>query len=74
MFKLRHDWKKITTKAWSMRLMLLTTVLTGAEACVSYFKLLPFEPGTIVILALVVSIGAPLARLVAQKDFTDADQ
>ena len=59
------DAKTILFKAWSVRLALLSAVLSAAEVALPYFTgFVP--PGTMAILAIVTSSGAAIARIVAQ--------
>lgn len=68
--KLLADWRRILRKAWSMRLMLLAGLLTGAEAIMPLFAdSLPrglFAGAT----ALVI-VAAMVARITAQKGMGD---
>lgn len=63
------DWRRIMRRAWSVRLALLSALLSGAEFA------LPMMPDSLVDLvgrgrfaagAFVISIAASIARLVAQ--------
>ena len=42
MMKLGDNWRTVLKKAWSVRLMALAAVLTGAEAVLPFFS--PLEP------------------------------
>jgi hypothetical protein len=59
------NWKAVATKAWSMRLVLLSAVLSAIEVALPYFDG-AMPRGAFAILALVVSVSAAIARLVAQ--------
>lgn len=62
-----ENWKQIATKAWSMRLMLLAGVLSGAEVALPYFvSVIP--PGSFAIASAVVTACAMVARVVVQKN------
>ena len=68
-----EDWKAVTAKAWSMRLVLLAGVLSGLEVAMSsimeFFKPLGIIPsGTFAVLSALVSAGALVARVVAQPN------
>lgn len=71
--RLRDDWRKVLRRAWSVRLMAVTVVLSGAEAIVStataFGVSFGIKPGLFSVLAGVVGMAAAVARLVAQKDF-----
>lgn len=62
--KLIPDWRLVLRKAWSVKFSLLATVLSAAEAGVQYW--LTGTPPMLAIGATVLSLGAGLARLVAQ--------
>lgn len=70
--KLLNNWKLILKKAWSIRLILLAGLLSGAELVLPmYADSLP--RGRFAALSLVVTAAALVSRLVAQKEFADAD-
>jgi hypothetical protein len=75
---LHDDWKKIVTKAWSIRLIAAAFVLTGIETYFGVFgspSWLP--PGTFAALSGLTSAAAFVARLYAQpvfKETSHADQ
>jgi hypothetical protein len=61
------DWRRVLRRAWSIRLTILAALFTAAEVAVSLFgDVLP--RGLFVLLAFTASIGAALARLVAQPE------
>ena len=62
---LLEDWRRIARRAWSIRLSIVAAVFTAAEVVVPLFgDVLP--RGVFVLLAFIASIGAAVARLVAQ--------
>lgn len=62
------DWKKIATKAWSMRLMFVAVVLSVAEAALPFVKLpVSVPPGALAVSASVVGVAAMVARVMLQK-------
>lgn len=64
---LLEDWRKIARRAWSIRLSIVAAVFTAAEVVVPLFgDVLP--RGVFVLLAFIASIGAAVARLVAQPE------
>lgn len=66
-FSLVDDWRKVARRAWSFRFSLLAAVFTAAEVVVPLFgDMLP--RGLFVLLAFSASIGAAIARLVAQPE------
>ena len=64
---LLDDWRKIARRAWSIRLSIVAAIFTAAEVVVPLFgDVLP--RGVFVLLALVASSGATVARIVAQPE------
>ena len=64
---LLDDWRKIARRAWSVRLSIVAAIFTAAEVVVPLFgDVLP--RGVFVLLAFSASIGAAIARLVAQPE------
>lgn len=64
---LLDDWRKIARRAWSIRLSIVAALFTAAEVVVPLFgDVLP--RGLFVLLAFSASIGAAIARLVAQPE------
>ena len=62
---LLDDWRKIARRAWSVRLSIVAAIFTAAEVVMPLFgDVLP--RGVFVLLAFSASIGAAIARLVAQ--------
>ena len=68
---LLDDWRRVLRRAWSIRFSLLAATFTAAEVVVPLFGdvLLDVMPrGAFVLLAFSASIGAAIARLVAQPE------
>ena len=64
---LLDDWHKIARRAWSIRLSIVAAIFTAAEVVVPLFgDVLP--RGLFVLLAFAASIGATVARIVAQPE------
>jgi len=61
------DWRLILKKAWSIRLIALAAVLSGAEVVLPMFGDM-FSRGIFAGLIFAVVIGAMIARVCAQKD------
>ncbi|NTA48133.1 hypothetical protein G6L34_08480 [Agrobacterium tumefaciens] len=68
-----HNWRQVLKRAWSVRLIVLAAVLTGIEAMLP-FVALPIPAGLFAGLTLVVTAAAFVARILAQKEGSDADQ
>ncbi|NNM74749.1 hypothetical protein HJG44_20520 [Enterovirga sp. DB1703] len=67
--RLIPQWKDVLARAWSIRLTILASALSGAEVLISILADNPPLPrGTFAILAMLVTMGAGIARLVAQRD------
>lgn len=69
--KLRSDWKKIVTKAWSFRIYVIAFLITALEQILPYYTDM-FTPGMLAPLLSFVLILGMLARTAAQKEFEDA--
>lgn len=67
--KLASNWRDILRRAWSIRLIVLAGVLSGAEVLLGIFADNPPIPrGTFAAISGFVTMGAFVARIVAQKD------
>ena len=67
---LLDDWRRVARRAWSFRFSLVAAVFTAAEVIVPLFSdVLP--RGLFVLLAFSASIGAAIARLVAQPEMRE---
>lgn len=64
--KLLADWKIILKKAWSIRLMILAGLLTGAEIILPLFSD-SIPRNTFAVLSFAAVAAALVARLVAQN-------
>lgn len=66
--RLHANWRELLRHAWSVRLSLLATLLSGLEVAIGVLASDPPIPrGTFAAVALVVTLAAGGARLVAQK-------
>ena len=64
---LLDDWRRVARRAWSVRLSIVAAIFTAAEVVVPLFgDILP--RGVFVLLAFAASIGATVARIVAQPE------
>ncbi len=60
------NWRDVLRKAWSMRLMMLAAILSGAEIVLPFFaETIP--RGSFAALSFFTVAGAFVARLVAQE-------
>lgn len=73
--KFVSDWRALLRRAWSIRLMLLAGLLTGAEVALPLLDQFLAIPRGLFAAASGLTTGAALvARLLAQKGLSDADQ
>lgn len=66
------DWPKVLKRAWSVRLALISAVLSGAEITLQF--LAPQYGGGFAVAAGVAATAAAIARLVAQKKMREDKQ
>lgn len=72
MIKLVHDWRDILRRAWSVRLIVVAVILSGAEVYFSFTGGIDGVPAGVFAAASGVTSGlAFVARLMAQKEFDD---
>jgi hypothetical protein len=70
--KLVPEWRKVLRKAWSVRLLALAGILSGVEAALPLFTdAAGLRSDIMSALTLLAVSGAFVARLVAQKAFSD---
>jgi len=69
--KLMTDWRRVLRKAWSVRLMALAALLSGAEAASPVLGEF-LGVGPFALMTALLTVGALVARLVAQKGFDHA--
>lgn len=68
--RLIDDWRTVLRKAWSIRLALVAAVFAGLEMALPFFgDAIP--PKLFLALSLAVTIGAAVARIVAQPSIRD---
>ena len=69
--QLIENWRVVLRRAWSVRLIVLAALLTGAETAIGVMTALsvqpPIPPGIFAGLAGLVSMAALAARFVAQQ-------
>ena len=70
--KLTDNWREILQRAWSIRLIVLAGLLSGVEVLLGIFADSPPIPrGTFAAISGIVTMGAFVARIVAQKDVAE---
>jgi len=61
------NWRVVLRYAWSVRLMLLAAVLSGAEIAMPFLEgIIPVPRGGFAALSAVLTIAAFIARFIAQ--------
>jgi hypothetical protein len=70
LMRLIDDWHWVVNHAWSMRLLILAAVLTGAEAALPLIadKQSIFSQQAFALILFAVVVGAFFSRLIAQRD------
>jgi len=64
------NWRRVLRRAWSIRLLVIAGVLSGAEVALPIIDgVLPVPPGVFAALSGIITAAAFVARLTAQKDF-----
>lgn len=72
--KLVAEWRRVLRRAWSIRLMLLAGLLSGAEIALPLLDgVLPVPAGIFAGLSFAATAGAFVARLVAQKSISNGE-
>ena len=66
--KLVVNWRAVLRRAWSIRLVLLAGLLSGAEVALPLFGEAGIvRPGLLSVLSFIATAGAFVARLIAQE-------
>lgn len=69
------NWRQVLKRAWSVRLILLAGLLSGLEVALPLLGgIYPIPTGIFAALTFLSVGGAFVARLVAQKGISNADQ
>lgn len=67
------NWRRVLKKSWSVRLALLSALLSAVEFAMPFIA--PAQSSRrFAALALSVSIAAGVARIIAQKDIHDGER
>jgi hypothetical protein len=71
--RLVENWRAVLQRAWSVRLLVAAGALSGLEIALPY--LAPETPsGLFAGLSALATMGAFIARIVAQRGINDVDQ
>lgn len=65
--QIKHDWRDVVRRAWSVKFMALAFVLTMAEVMLPFFSD-AVPPKLFAALSGLAVAGAFVSRLIAQKD------
>lgn len=63
---LHEDWRRIVRRFWSFRLAIISSILSAAEVAVQFWQPAFIPAGLFAVIAGLISLGAGLARIVAQ--------
>lgn len=66
--KLIPDWKRVLKKAWSIRLILIATILSAIEAALPFITFVSIPPGYLALLVAFITGSAFAARIIAQSN------
>jgi amino acid permease len=69
--RLVDNWRKVLAKAWSVKFNIAAALLSAAELVVQFWQPASIRPGVFAGIAFLVSLGAFMARIVAQKELTN---
>ncbi len=72
--KLIPNWRDVLRKAWSVRFMVLAFIFTIAEVAFPALGVGIFPPGLFALISGFFTAAAFVARTIAQKGITNADQ
>ena len=70
--QLVENWQAILTKAWSVKFTIASILLSAFEVAVQLVQPAGIPNGMFAAFAGMVSIGAAVARIAAQKEFANA--
>ena len=65
------NWRVVLTQAWSIRLIILAGLLSGAEVVLPMVDLNYLQPNVLAAVSGLVSAAALVARVLAQPDVED---
>ncbi len=68
-----HNWRDLIKHAWSLRLIVIAALLSGAEIALPFLtEFLPIPHGVFAGLSFITVAAAFIARLLAQKSISGA--
>lgn len=67
-----EDWKAILAKAWSVKFNIAATLFGAAEVVVALVQPASIPNGVFAGIAAAISIASNVARIMAQKELTNA--
>lgn len=68
--QLLPDWRAVLRHAWSVRLIILAGLFSGAEVALPFFDgILDVPAGVFAALSAAATCGAFITRIIAQKEF-----
>lgn len=68
------DWRRVLTRAWSIRLLVASLVMDGLEFALPYLDgLLPISPGVFLGLGILTTVAAGIARVMAQRSLREPE-
>ncbi len=62
------NWRSVVRRAWSVKLMLLAAVLSGAEVAMPLLEHTPVPTGLLAMLSAFVTAAAFVARITMQRN------
>lgn len=71
--ELVEDWKAILSKAWSVKFNIAATLFGAAEVVVALVQPASIPHGVFAAIAAVISIGANVSRVMAQKELSNGN-
>jgi hypothetical protein len=70
--KLIEDWQAVLARAWSVKFNIAATVFGAAEVVVAIVQPAAIPNGVFAGIAATISVLANVARILAQKELSDA--
>lgn len=73
MVKLAANWRRVARRAWSIRLNVLSAALGSVSVALSIVGAdwIPLKPVCVLVIVVVCSVGAVVARLLDQHGWDD---